>query len=416
MRKVKYLIIGGGVTGLSFASYLKSEDYLILEKESEVGGYCRTIYKKDFIWDYAGHFFHFADKEIKEMFLKDIPKEELVFKEKNTKIFFHETLIDYPFQKNIHQLKKEDFIECLYYLFNKEEKERYENFEEMLYGKFGKGITEAFLKPYNEKLYACELNLLDVNSMGRFFPYADIKEIISNMKNYKNDSYNNTFLYPKKGAKVFIDSLLTKLNKKNIKLNTTVKEIDKKRKVVKTEVEEYEYEYLINTSPFNKFIEMVDKRDDVYTSNKVLVFNLGFNKKSLYKDTHWIYYPEKEINFYRVGFYDNILDFKKASLYIEIGFKEGAIINVEEELEKTLINLKKVGIIDDHELEEYSTLVMNPAYVHVSKESNENFKKIEKELNNSQIYTAGRYGAWKYCSIEDNVIEARDLAYKLERD
>ena len=47
--KVKYLIIGGGISGLTFANYV--DDYLIIEKENEVGGYCRTIKKGDFIWD-----------------------------------------------------------------------------------------------------------------------------------------------------------------------------------------------------------------------------------------------------------------------------------------------------------------------------------------------------------------------------
>ena len=51
----------------------------------------------------------------------------------------------------------------------------------MLYGKFGKGIVEKFLKPYNEKLYAIDLTELDVDAMGRFFPYADKEAIIKNI-------------------------------------------------------------------------------------------------------------------------------------------------------------------------------------------------------------------------------------------
>ena len=41
-RNVKYLIIGAGISGLTFANYADG-DYLIVEKEDEVGGYCRTI-------------------------------------------------------------------------------------------------------------------------------------------------------------------------------------------------------------------------------------------------------------------------------------------------------------------------------------------------------------------------------------
>ncbi|WP_415663428.1 NAD(P)-binding protein [Vibrio taketomensis] len=32
MDKVKYLIVGGGVSGLAFANFVESEDYLIIEK------------------------------------------------------------------------------------------------------------------------------------------------------------------------------------------------------------------------------------------------------------------------------------------------------------------------------------------------------------------------------------------------
>ena len=39
------LIIGAGITGLSLASFLDTDDYLIVEKDSEVGGYCKTTIK-----------------------------------------------------------------------------------------------------------------------------------------------------------------------------------------------------------------------------------------------------------------------------------------------------------------------------------------------------------------------------------
>ena len=78
--------------------------------------------------------------------------------------------MDYPFQTNIHQLEKEEFIDCLYDLFHKEEKEDYDSiFGYALWGKFGKSIVEKFLKPYNEKLYAVDLKTLDKDAMGRIF-------------------------------------------------------------------------------------------------------------------------------------------------------------------------------------------------------------------------------------------------------
>lgn len=419
-RNVKYLIIGAGISGLTFANFIK-DDYLIIEKENEVGGYCRTIKKGEYLWDYAGHFFHFKTDEMKKIFEDLMKDEELIFQEKNTKIYYGDRLIDYPFQMNIHQLPQQEFIDCLYDLYNKNEKENYESFLDMLYGKFGKSIVEKFLKPYNEKLYACDLNNLDKDAMGRFFPYANLNQIINNMKEENNNSYNNTFLYPKNGAGSFLNKLYENLDKEKVELMNEIKKIDLKNKTVITKNNEViNYQYLINTSPLNNLLELIDNTEKLRENisyNKVLVFNLGFEKKSNFKE-HWIYFPQKDINFYRVGFYDNILMSDKLSMYIEIGYEKKSKISeddIKEQLNLTLQNLKKVGIVeDDNKLVDYSTIVMNPAYVHINSETNKEIKEFEKYLNDNSVYTIGRYGAWTYCSMEDCMISAKELAEKLK--
>ena len=423
-KSVKYLIVGAGISGLTFANYV-DDDYLIIEKECEVGGYCRTIKKKDYVWDYAGHFFHFNTDEFKRKFIDSVDKDEIIYKEKNTKIIYKDSLINYPFQTNIHQLEKDEFIDCLYDLFNKEEKEEYTSFLDMLYGKFGKSIVEKFLKPYNEKLYAVDLTTLDKDAMGRFFPYADIPAIINNMKaNKDNTSYNNSFLYPKSGAGSFIDILYEGLDKDKIMFNKTVVEIDVEQKLaVLNDGTQIKYEYLINTSPLNMFLSCLKgkrygKLKDTLSYNKVLVFNLGFNKKSKYTKEHWFYIPDKNINFYRIGFYDNILDADKLSMYIEIGYNKDEKISaddINEQLQLTLSNLLKLGIIDEEtKLEEYSTIIMDPAYVHINTETEKKIQKFKEDESQNNIYTIGRYGAWTYCSMEDCMVAAKQLAEKLK--
>ena len=420
--KTKYLIIGGGITGLTLANYLL-DDYLIIEKESEVGGYCRTIKKGDYIWDYAGHFFHFKTDEFKEKFLNVIPKDDIIYQDKCTKILYKDKLIDYPFQTNIHELEKSEFIDCLYDLFNKEEKEKYDNFLDMLYGKFGKSIVEKFLKPYNEKLYAVDLTELDVDAMGRFFPYADKEAIIKNMKNSTNNSYNNSFLYPKNGAGSFIKVLCDNLDENRILLNTVVKSIDLDNKnVVLSTGETIEYEYLVNTIPLPNFIKLTNKNTSLAESlsyNQVLVFNLGFNKKSNLLNEHWLYIPSKDCNYYRIGFYDNILNQDKLSMYVEIGYNKDAEITDEEinkQLKLTLENLHKQNIIDDDtNLVEYVSIVMNPAYVHINSETDKKVKQYFRELETKNVYSIGRYGGWTYCSMEDSMLMTKDVAEKIKR-
>tara|TARA_B110000196_G_scaffold319305_2_gene336996 strand:- start:1094 stop:2344 length:1251 start_codon:yes stop_codon:yes gene_type:complete len=413
MNKVKYLVLGGGVSGLSFANFVE-DDYIILEKESQPGGYCKTIHKDGFTWDYAGHFFHFRDKEIESFFKERLGDVRMVEKEKSTNIYIDDSYIDFPFQKNIHQLSKENFIDCIHDLILKEEIENPENFEEMLYSKFGKSITDLFLKPYNEKLYAVDLNQLDVDAMGRFFPFADVKEIVSNFKNTNNDSYNNKFHYPVKGAYVFIEALLSTLDSNKLKLNESVLDIDIDKKEVTTEHGKISYEYLISSIPLDKLLNLasIEVEKGILSSNQVLTFNLGFNKPELIPvGTHWTYIPEKNINFYRMGYYSNILDESKLSMYVELGFKSDEKFDIDIELSNVLEGLKKIGVIDDtYVLESYEPIVMNPAYVHISKESEELKNKMFKILESNDVYSIGRYGSWTYCSIEDNVIQAKKLS------
>lgn len=421
MKKVKYLIVGAGISGLTFANYVKN-DYLIIEKSDRIGGYCKTTRRNGYVWDYAGHFFHFNNEEFKKMFEDNYKADELVNKNKCTKIYYKGELIDYPFQTNIHQLEKQEFIDCLYDLFNKEEKENYDNFLDMLYGKFGKSITEKFLKPYNEKLYAVDLKSLDTNAMGRFFPYANKEEIINNMKSEYN-SYNSTFLYPKRGAESFLEILYSKIDKEKVLFNTEVVKIDTDKKIVTlSNKEEYEYEYLINSIPLNVFLPLVDngkynELKNELSYNQVLVFNLGFDKKSTYDKEHWLYIPDKNINFYRVGFYDNILGTDKLSMYIEIGFNKDDKIDVSKELEKTLLGLKEMNIIDDsYNLVDYETIIMNPAYVHITENTDKKITKLKEDFETKGVYTIGRYGGWTYCSMEDCMVEAKNLSEKIEKE
>ena len=419
--KVNNLIIGGGISGLTLANYIT--DYLIVEKDSSLGGYARTHYVDDYIWDYAGHFFHFKTDEFKSMFINSMDKNDYIIKNKNTYIYFEDKLIDYPFQMNIHELSKDKFIDCLYDLFNKQEKEVYTNFLDMLYGKFGISITEMFLKPYNEKLYATDLTKLDKDAMGRFFPYANISEIINNMKNHSNTSYNNTFMYPKKGAQVIVNKLCEKVDMNKVMLNTSVTSIDLNKKEVTLSTKEViSYNNLINTIPFNKFLSLLNIQE--YTNfsnelsyNKVLVFNLGFDKKSTYNNTDWIYFPDKNINFYRAGFYDNILSTDKLSMYIEIGYSKESIIDestINKELSLTLDNLKKCKIIDDtFKLVKYESVIMDPAYVHIDTLHDKLVKEIINDLETKNVYSVGRYGSWTYSSMEDAMLQSKELVEKL---
>ena len=416
MDKVEHAIIGAGVSGLSYADRLVEADYLIFEAEAEIGGYCKTVHQDGFVWDYSGHFFHFRRPEIEEELVRRMGSDAVLRVDRDSWIFFADRWIDFPFQKNIHQLPKEQFIECLHDLYFREQGEA-KNFKDMLYRKFGRGIAEKFLIPYNEKLYATDLELLDVEAMGRFFPHANFDEIVANFQKPDNASYNATFTYPKGGAIEYVKAIAQGVDASKIMLNERVVAIDVEAKVLATNKREIGYERLVSSTPFVQLLDLCGQSFDrsIYSYNKVEVFNLGFDKKGL-KKAHWIYFPQRDVSFYRIGFYDNIFDDDRMSLYVELGYAAGETLaesSRPERLERVLSDLRRVGVVDDHRLVSSHCVVLDPAYVHITQASVTDVQTRRQQFADKGIHSIGRYGGWTYCSIEDNMIEARALADRL---
>lgn len=404
------IIIGAGATGLSYAAFTDRE-YCIIEADNEIGGYCKTIKQDGFVWDYSGHFFHFRYPEMEEFICKHIDKDTLLRCRKHTQIQYGDCYVDFPFQKNIHQLPQQEFIDCLYDLFCNPYTE-YTHFRDMLYCKFGKSIAEKFLIPYNEKLYACDLNTLDCNAMGRFFPYANKEEIIANFKQGDSTSYNDYFTYPRGGAIEYINSLKKRIPDDRILLGERALRIDTEHKRVITDKRELSYDRLISTIPFPKLLQLCGVEYDatLYSWNKVLVFNLGFDSKGTDARNNWVYFPNKELSFYRIGYYDNIFSSNRMSLYVELGFDKDAKIDVEYWFGRVLEDLRTCGIITTQKLVSHHSVVMDPAYVHVNEHCVEDVKEKKTLLAQGDVYSIGRYGSWTYCSIEDGMIEAKELS------
>ena len=62
MKKIKYLILGAGPAGLTFANMLRlrgETSFLVLEKETQAGGLCRSVNVDGSPFDIGGG--HFLD-------------------------------------------------------------------------------------------------------------------------------------------------------------------------------------------------------------------------------------------------------------------------------------------------------------------------------------------------------------------
>ncbi len=414
----KIVILGAGLTGLSLAYHLKGE-YEVYEKNAEIGGLCRSKYIDGFIFDYSGHLLHFQTQKGFN-FIKELLPDNLVKHKRRAWIYFQKTYVPYPFQANLYYLPQELTHECIQGVLKRKNfsEEEPANFLEWCLNKFGKGIVEHFLKPYNVKFWTVPLEEIDCSWVENLVPVPTISEVLEGAwrRSKKSFGYNVNFWYPQKGGiKNLIDSLNKNIN--HVYLGKEVKSVNWKEKtVIFTDESKVGYECLFSTIPLIELMKNLDEKpEDMVEAAKLLNYisvynlNLGIDRDRI-TDKHWIYFPEDEFIFFRLGFPMNfskdVVPKGKSSLYAEVSYSSNRPVDKEklktriiEDLYKTQI-LKpkdKILVTDENDFK-YAYILSDHNYQNSQ-------KKILDFLNSVQIFPVGRYGRWSYMSMEESILD-----------
>ena len=431
--KIDTIILGGGITGLSVAYHLKNKNYVLLEKEHFVGGLCKSVADKNgFTYDYTGHLLHIKNIYVKKL-AKKLLKKNLALKNRNSWIYSNDVFTRYPFQANLFGLPEKIIYECIDGLVKSKllPSTLYPlpstlSFHDWCKKTFGNGISKYFMIPYNEKLWKINLKNLTTGWLGNYVPQPALQEVISGAftDNTKKIGYNATFFYPKTGGiQSLIDSL--KKNIPGIKTDVKISAIDISKKNVNTSTGYMQYENLVSTIPLPEIIKLIKSvpKNVKKASNKlkwtsVLNINLGIKRKNV-SDKHWIYFPEKKFNFYRAGFYNNFSESLcpdgTSSMYIEISYSNRKI-SKEKMLEKTIGELKYAGILKSSD-KIISKCILDIPYAYVIYDKNRNtaLETIHDYLRKNSIFSIGRYGGWKYSTMEDAILEGKEITKWLKK-
>jgi protoporphyrinogen oxidase len=438
------VILGGGLTGLSTAWHLKQagyDIYQLFEKESRVGGLTRSESVDGFTFDYTGHLLHFKDENIKETVL-GLLGENIGFIERNSWIFSKNVFTKYPFQTNTYGLPKEIVKECIIGFIEAkyEEKEKgsvnsnkfsdesqeEKTFEDWIYESFGSGIAKHFMIPYNEKLWTVHPNEMTCDWMGRFVPQTSLDQLLDGALSdqAKKIGYNANFYYPLKGGieslpKAFASSL------SNLHINREAYKIDiKEKKITFKTGEEIRYDKLVSTLPLNILANSIhplpnDIKNSISNLRYNSVFNINIGVDRNLSDKHWVYFPEPEYSFYRVGFSSNFSPYMApkgtSSLYIEISYSDHVKpldkTRAVEKVKQDLIKSRILNETDQILAEKYFDIKC--AYVIYDKNRSKIVNQIKNFLNQNEIYTIGRYGSWEYSGMEDAIIQGKNIAAEI---
>src|SRR5262249_39518195 len=99
MKKSKIVIIGGGLAGVRPGYHLFEHEPLLLEKESVIGGLCRSFTQDGFTFDCTGHLIHLKNSYTKELIANILPGA-FDAHERLAAIYSKSVTTPYPFQAN----------------------------------------------------------------------------------------------------------------------------------------------------------------------------------------------------------------------------------------------------------------------------------------------------------------------------
>ncbi len=429
MGKKRILILGAGLAGLSAAWHLQKRgiDCQIFEKESEVGGLCRSKIIDGFTFDCDGHLLHFKHQYAFDL-VKKLLKNNLAQHKRDAWVYAFDTYSRYPFQVNLYGLPPSVIKDCLLGFIRVSQngqlrKKKNPTFYDWINHAFGKGIARHFMIPYNTKFWTLPPQELTCEWLDGFIPIPSLSQVLEGTieESQRQFGYNAHFWYPRKGA---INQLPLALagEIKHIYTGCPACEINLVNKEVRFHSGAKEkFDLLISTIPLPEMPHLIKGMPkDIRTSfsklkwNSIFNINFGIERKDSLR-RHWVYFPQKDVCFFRVGFFHNfsscLVPKDKMSLYVEASYSNDKPLDKKGIISRIKNDLKKAGIItaqDEICVQDINDIKYGyPIY---DKNYFLSRREILNYLSENNIISAGRYGSWRYFSMEGAILDGRGAA------
>lgn len=409
MRSVDIAILGAGISGLSLGYFLpRGRDYALFEAQDRAGGLIATYRKGDFLFDKGGHYLHYTRDRSRGLFQRlcgALPVHTYV---RESGVFHQGRIIPYPFQHNYRFFQQMPRASAR--VSRASVRARPEHFLEWLESSFDQFTLKAFMRPYNEKFWRRALERLDVSWAEQRIPR--LKGRPSRITT--RVGYNKQLLYPRGGIGKIAERLRKQLAGR-VRLNARAMRIDlSAKRIYFADGSVVRYHRLVSTIPLPEFLKCTgyakNARKDL-ESTRTIIFNAAGTIGEI-PPWHWVYYPQPDIVFYRIGRYTPFLppprkDYQ--TIYVEMSVDTR--IPQERCVRDMLKTLRRLNIIaDEASIVEHDVLDVPYAYPIPYHTTPMTVAGLQKELSRKDVFLSGRFGLWRYWSIEDCVTHAADLA------
>ena len=313
MEKVKYLILGAGPAGLTFANRLKelSEDsFLVLEKEQEAGGLCRSVMVDGSPFDIGGgHFLDVRRPAVNTFLFRFMPKEEWKLFERDSRIVIGDQQVGHPLEANIWQLPVDSQVEVLSSIARSgcnSGKQKPGKFKDWIIWKLGDRIAEMYMLPYNRKMFADELDELGTYWLEKL-PDVSFEDTLRSClvhRAYGKQPGHASFYYPEKYGYGELWLRMAAEIASNMLYQVDVTGIDlEKKTVTAADGRMWEAEYIITTIPWRSFETIEGMPQEIVSSVKKLkssAIETRYIGEKLDTKAQWLYIPDEKKPYHRI--------------------------------------------------------------------------------------------------------------------
>lgn len=442
MDRVSTLIVGAGLTGLSAAYHLELDgkaDYLLIERDHEVGGLSRTETYAGFSFDHSIHILYTRDSYIEDLICNKLLPDNLKKETRESYCYTAGRYTEYPYQANNYGLPTKMIAKNILGLVKAHwgaiADQPPEHFEAWIYQTFGQGIAEHFMIPYNRRQWAWDLRDMDYDWIADRVPRPELATVLRGALWPPEKKYgpNQEFWYPVTGGiealpRAFLDAI----SKERIRRNTSLIAIDAfHHQATLSNGSHIFYDQLISTVPVPLLIKMLEENSVPLEikacaaglkHNVVHTVNIGLSgtKLGIMKPMHWAYYPEEGPIFHRLSFPHNFSDWMAplgcCSIQAEISESAMRPLNRTDLVQDTLTGLVQVGLLDKHEVQSVQdggrvqvskVVTLDPAYVIYDIKHRENIQRTLDYLKSFDIFSRGRFGEWEYYNMDHAILSGR---------
>jgi protoporphyrinogen oxidase len=417
------VVLGAGLAGLSAAYHLGGFSP-VYESSEIIGGLAASRRQNGFTFDYTGHLLHFRVPSIRDL-VASLLGPALRFYRRNSAIHIGGLEVKYPFQANLHDLPEPMRRECLEgFLAVSGQRRRSVNFEEWIRHRFGKGIARHFMIPYNAKLWRYPLEQMSCSWIDSLIPQPDVEEVIRGAEGppQREFGYNIEFAYPLGGigelARAFAHHI------ERVQTRARAVAIDPQRREVRfADGQRVGYRSLISTMPLPNLVRLLDPcPPELATLAKRLVWNSIINVNlgvagPARTNRHWIYFPEPDYIFYRVGcpsnFAVDVAPPGDHAMYVEVSYRD-ACPDQAQLLQRVLADLRRVGLLTPEQVVRVCEVNdLRFAYVIYDLDYGESTRALHAQLRALDIHSIGRFGRWRYYSMEQAMLDGRQCAEEI---